>query len=1048
MVRGFSRKNTVNQSIIAKSEKKTEKKTTAQIVENFRDLFFIRTDVIAVKPPAEWNIAVCPMEPDDINQAILSHLQGENVTPAKFRYKGKTHGNLRRIGTYSVFDGKSIWGVIDVDGSSGGKHANPVARPDEAAIVIINKLKELSVPAYLERSGSGTGYHVWVFLSETVPAASIRKFLLSVIPKDIPMLEEGKFADPNKNHGVEVFPKQDIKKPFGNLVWFPFFYEHRESKNSRFYTVTESGIGDHYVPDFVRLDVTRLNELVAAIPEPNLSDTEEESTVTNESPKESVADFAINYLKTKAPPAVQGAQGDQTTFRVACDLVRGLLLEPELALKLMIEHYNPRCKPAWSEHDLRSKIESAKSNGSFQLGYFLKAIGSDWGSPTAVPSVFKLLPKIGKDMVPPSIRPWITDNCERIGCCLEFGMFSYFTLAATLIGRKVAVHPKALDKWLVIPNLWGALVGYPSTKKSPAMDIATEMLQRLDVKSKEAFKKKCAESQEERDGLELEIASLMKEAEKTMKNDRDLGLSILKNAGALKVRLKELEVHEKRRWTSDATTEALMGLFCKNPNGIMQRRDELQGFLAKLDRPNNDGDRAAYLEMWNGNQPFRSDRVSRVGDDVQGMCLTLIGGIQPDVYDKYVEEAISNSEKNDGMIQRFQVTIYPDITEELPYVDRIPDYDAELVALKIIEKLDAMSSDNWGECISSITLSDGSSGEALKQNIPALRFSSDAQEYVTKFLILTAKQAREMEKSCPAYGSHLGKYGSFFASLALIIHLTRWAAGEPVSTKKIDLESTLFALAWVDLCRLHAEKVYARGLSNDVVLARSFAEKIASKQIFDGIQLSQIHQGNWSRLDNAKDVRKAIEYLEGCGWLRVEKADEQWKTKGRPSSPVVRLNPALFTEDGHLRKDLVEDEKKAGASQSVTFKSEWLDLLASNTKSSQVQNVVILDDFRKEHEPQRNLNKELIEACRGSNINLVQQLLDEGADIDGENGQATRVEQTPIYAAILTRKRTLVDFLLEKGVAINLPCAQLAHDLGDEQLGDSISGICMEKIGL
>ena len=39
----------------------------------------------------------------------------------------------------------------------------------------------------------------------------------------------------------------------------------------------------------------------------------------------------------------------------------------------------------------------------------------------------------------------------------------------SLIGRKVGIFPKAHDDWLVIPNLWGAVVGRPSLLKSPAI---------------------------------------------------------------------------------------------------------------------------------------------------------------------------------------------------------------------------------------------------------------------------------------------------------------------------------------------------------------------------------------------------------------------------------------------------------------------------------------------------------------------------------------------------------------------------------------------------
>lgn len=79
----------------------------------------------------------------------------------------------------------------------------------------------------------------------------------------------------------------------------------------------------------------------------------------------------IDYLKT-APPAIQGAQGDQTTFNVACK-GRDLGFSREKTLALMLEYYNHRCIPDWKPEELRVKIRNAYSYATGKVGADLPA---------------------------------------------------------------------------------------------------------------------------------------------------------------------------------------------------------------------------------------------------------------------------------------------------------------------------------------------------------------------------------------------------------------------------------------------------------------------------------------------------------------------------------------------------------------------------------------------------------------------------------------------------------------------------------------------------
>lgn len=70
---------------------------------------------------------------------------------------------------------------------------------------------------------------------------------------------------------------------------------------------------------------------------------------------------ARRYLSA-LPPAIAGQHGDLHTFRVCCRLVRGFALPDAEALKLL-DGWNARCHPPWSERELTEKVRRARRYG-------------------------------------------------------------------------------------------------------------------------------------------------------------------------------------------------------------------------------------------------------------------------------------------------------------------------------------------------------------------------------------------------------------------------------------------------------------------------------------------------------------------------------------------------------------------------------------------------------------------------------------------------------------------------------------------------------------
>ncbi len=78
--------------------------------------------------------------------------------------------------------------------------------------------------------------------------------------------------------------------------------------------------------------------------------------------------LAKEYLIERAPEAIEGAGGDQTTFAVACGLRDYAVSEP-MALELMLDHWNEqKASPPWAPDELAEKVSNAYQYASGGFG--------------------------------------------------------------------------------------------------------------------------------------------------------------------------------------------------------------------------------------------------------------------------------------------------------------------------------------------------------------------------------------------------------------------------------------------------------------------------------------------------------------------------------------------------------------------------------------------------------------------------------------------------------------------------------------------------------
>jgi hypothetical protein len=212
--------------------------------------FLNRVDAVAVLPP--WGYA-SPGR-GELADLLRSHLSGA-MARGEFRSRGEWRGTRQawRLGSYAPSpDNLTRWICFDFDG--GNDHKFPLQDALAEALRTIEAARALGLVAYLERSGGGAGWHVWIFFESPIAAAWARRLGMLVVPKDAP-LAGGGLADVERAQGIELFPKQDEipEDKFGNMVWLPWWHGAKPGGNE-FYALREGEEGLEAGAPFVPAD--------------------------------------------------------------------------------------------------------------------------------------------------------------------------------------------------------------------------------------------------------------------------------------------------------------------------------------------------------------------------------------------------------------------------------------------------------------------------------------------------------------------------------------------------------------------------------------------------------------------------------------------------------------------------------------------------------------------------------------------------------------------------------------------------------------------------
>ncbi len=196
----------------------------------------------------------------------------------------------------------------------------------------------------------------------------------------------------------------------------------------------------------------------------------------------------------------------------------------------------------------------------------------------------------------------------------------------------------------------------------------------------------------------------------------------------------------------DLTSEKLAELLSHQDRGLFYVNDEMSGWIGLMDKHGGGrgsaADRGVWAKPYDGG-PYAVDRVSRGSTYVNNLCVSILGGIQPDRLPEIATLA------SDGLLQRF-----------LPVMMRRPTYACEVADDGPAEAFDTVVAYLSAMAPSGLVMDEG---------------GRLAAEEFQRFLF----DLVEADAHGKGFGTFAGKLGGVHGKLSLLLHIIEDPAEAP-----------------------------------------------------------------------------------------------------------------------------------------------------------------------------------------------------------------------------------------------------------------------------
>ena len=399
-------------------------------------------------------------------------------------------------------------------------------------------------------------------------------------------------------------------------------------------------------------------------------------------------------------------------------------------------------------------------------------------------------------------------------------------VCAAIIPDRIKIQVKQHTQgWTEEARLWLALIGPPSTKKSPIIREAARPLLKIDGRLWRAYL-----------AAKAKYDALPKAQRKTAPPPPQV-----------RVRLE------------DTTIEAAQEILKDSPDGVLCLQDELSGWFGAMDKYNirqgGGKDRGFWLQAWNGGS-YAYNRIGRGGALIENLSVSVLGGIQPDLIRR-----LAGDTYDDGLLQRLlPIVVRPGAAGQDTQTPSIADDYAGLIEQLHTARPPQIG--NWNLTDTPVALEFDAEAHVIRQQLERKHLELMGIEIINKKL-----------------AAQIGKYDGYFARLCVVWHCIENARKDlPPFIGEYTAQRVAKFLH--EFLLPHAAAFYAGilDLADDHDRLSAVAGYILAHQL-TLVTNRDIQRGDRTmRKLTRRDTDATFEQLEALGWVS--------RTPGpRPSSP-------------------------------------------------------------------------------------------------------------------------------------------------------------------
>jgi phage/plasmid primase-like uncharacterized protein len=450
-------------------------------------------------------------------------------------------------------------------------------------------------------------------------------------------------------------------------------------------------------------------------------------------------------------------------------------------------------------------------------------------------------PPLPADLLPATIASFATEQGKLMGADPAGLALAALTVCAGAVRGKIQIKVKRYGGWMESTRLWSALVGGPSSKKSPIIDMAEYPIRVIDLRLCHAY----AQAKRQYDALN-------REQKRTAERPR----------------------HTRAR-IEDVTIEAAHEILQDSPDGVICVRDELSGWFGSMDKYAGHrgaaNDRAFWLQAYKGGS-YTFDRVQRGSGAIPNLSISLLGGIQPEPM-----REIATGTVDDGLIQR----IIPIMMRPATIGTDAPISKAALEYNDLVERL-----------------------RAIEKPFDVVTFDDGAMELRRQLEQKHVDLASAFESVNKKLAAHIGKYDGVFARLCLSWQAIESAERSEAEVHPLVISATAERVAnFLHRFLLpHAIAFYQTifGLADDHDRLAAVAGYILARKS-DIITSRDVQRGDGTmRKLTKRDIEDVFHQLAALGWLEVLPSLRANESPRARVNPEVH---ALFAERGREEEE-------------------------------------------------------------------------------------------------------------------------------------------------